>query len=100
MGMTKNLVVGTWVGGDDRSIHFNNFAFGQGSRMAMPAYGMFMDSIYMDSTIRDYVMPKEPLVNRSELSIETDCSKYNRSGVADTLRNLMPTRGSIEDDIM
>lgn len=100
MGMTKNLVVGTWVGGDDRSIHFNNFAYGQGSRMAMPAYGMFMDSIYMDSTIRNYVMPKEPLVDRSKLSIETDCSKYNRSGVVDSLRELMPVRGKLEDDIM
>ncbi|AFM03262.1 membrane carboxypeptidase/penicillin-binding protein [Bernardetia litoralis DSM 6794] len=100
MGMTKNLVVGTWVGGDDRSIHFNNFAYGQGSRMAMPAYGMFMDSLYMDSTITDYVNPKEKLVDKSKLSIETDCGKYNRSDIDTLGRNLMPVRGKLEDDIM
>ncbi len=100
MGMTKNLVVGTWVGGDDRSIHFNNFAYGQGSRMAMPAFGMFMDSLYMDSTITNYAMPKAKLVEKSKLSIDTNCGNYNRSGVADSLRELMPTRGKLEDDIM
>lgn len=46
MGVSPNLVVGTWVGGDDPDIHFNSMAFGQGSRAALPVYGLFMAQIY------------------------------------------------------
>ncbi len=48
MGVTKDLVAGTWVGGDDRSIHFRTLALGQGGRMAMPIYGKFMEKVYAD----------------------------------------------------
>lgn len=46
MGVTPNLVVGTWVGGDDRDIHFNTMSFGQGARAALPIYGLFMSQVY------------------------------------------------------
>ena len=36
MGMVPNLVTGVWVGGEDRSIHFKDIAFGQGATMALP----------------------------------------------------------------
>ena len=48
MGFTPDLVSGTWVGGDDRYIHFNNMAQGQGASMALPIYGKFMSSVYAD----------------------------------------------------
>lgn len=51
MGVTPNLVVGCWVGGDDRDIHFNNMAFGQGARAALPIYGKFMNSVYATPSI-------------------------------------------------
>lgn len=54
MGMTQNLVTGIWVGGEDRSIHFRTIALGQGGRMAMPAWGMFMQKVYKDQTLVDY----------------------------------------------
>lgn len=50
MGVTPNLVVGTWVGGDDRDIHFNSMNFGQGARAALPIYGLFMSQIYRSKT--------------------------------------------------
>ncbi len=50
MGLTPNLVAGVWVGGDDRSIHFDNMALGQGANMALPIYGLFMQKVYADST--------------------------------------------------
>ena len=46
MGVVPNLVVATWVGGDDRDIHFNSMAFGQGARAALPVYGIFMKKVY------------------------------------------------------
>lgn len=48
MGFTPDLVSGTWVGGDDRYIHFNNMAQGQGASMALPIYGKFMTNVYGD----------------------------------------------------
>jgi len=54
MGMTQNLVTGIWVGGEDRSIHFRTIEFGQGGRMAMPAWGLFMQKVYNDPTLVDY----------------------------------------------
>ena len=50
MGLTPNLVGGVWVGGDDRSIHFDNMSLGQGASMALPIYGRFMQKVYTDST--------------------------------------------------
>lgn len=48
MGFTPDLVSGVWVGGDDRYIHFNNMAQGQGASMALPIYGKFMRKVYND----------------------------------------------------
>ncbi len=50
LGITPNLVAGVWVGGDDRSIHFDQMALGQGANMALPIYGIFMQKVYADST--------------------------------------------------
>ena len=51
MGITPKLVGGVWVGGDDRSIHFDEMALGQGANMALPVYGLFMQKVYADSTL-------------------------------------------------
>ena len=48
MGFTPHLVVGAWVGGDDRDIHFDSMSFGQGARAALPIYHKFMDKVYRD----------------------------------------------------
>lgn len=46
MGVTPNLVVACWVGGDDRDIHFESMAFGQGARASLPIFGRFMRKVY------------------------------------------------------
>ena len=46
MGMVPNLVTGVWVGGEDRSVHFEDIAFGQGATMALPIWGQFMKKAY------------------------------------------------------
>lgn len=51
MGFTPELVSGTWVGGDDRYIHFNNMAQGQGASMALPIYGKYISKVYADPTL-------------------------------------------------
>lgn len=49
MGFTPDLVTGVWVGGEERYIHFNSMAFGQGARAALPIYGLYMQKVYSDS---------------------------------------------------
>ena len=51
MGLTKDLVSGVWVGGEDRSIHFFRTQQGEGGRMALPIYGRYMEKIYQDKSL-------------------------------------------------
>ncbi len=48
MGFTPDLVSGVWVGGEERYIHFNSNANGQGAAMALPIFGKYMSKIYAD----------------------------------------------------
>lgn len=51
MGFTPELVSGVWVGGDERDIHFNTMANGQGASMALPIYGKYMTKVYADPNL-------------------------------------------------
>ena len=50
VGFTKDLVGGVWVGGDDRSIHFRG-GLGEGSKSALPIFGIFMNKVYGDKSL-------------------------------------------------
>jgi penicillin-binding protein 1A len=51
MGVTKSIVAGTWVGGEDRCIHFRSSAMGEGSKTALPIFGIFLERVYKDTSI-------------------------------------------------
>ncbi|MFD3000062.1 penicillin-binding protein 1A [Pontibacter toksunensis] len=51
MGVTKDLVTGVWVGGEDRSIHFRTSQLGEGSKTALPVFGLYMEKIYEDKSL-------------------------------------------------
>ncbi len=51
MGVTPDLVSGVWVGGEDRDIHFDSMAMGQGATMALPIYAYFMKKVYRNSEL-------------------------------------------------
>ena len=51
MGLTPKLVSGVWVGGDDRDIHFDSMAMGQGATMALPVFALYMQRVYGDSRL-------------------------------------------------
>ena len=51
MGFTPELVSGVWVGGEERYIHFNGMAMGQGASMALPIYGLYMKQVYADPSL-------------------------------------------------
>ncbi len=92
IGVTKNLVSGAWVGGDDRSIRFRNWVLGQGARTAMPIWQEYMLDTYNDSTLN---------INKGQfdkptktISIEIDCDKYNNI-VPDSLESSIIDKSDI-----
>lgn len=54
IGVSPKLVVGAWVGGEYRCIHFRTGALGQGSRTALPLCGSFIQAIFRDPAFRKY----------------------------------------------
>ncbi|MGP1524188.1 MAG: transglycosylase domain-containing protein [Prevotella multiformis] len=54
MAVSPNLVVGAWVGGEYRSIHFRTGALGQGSKTALPVCGEFIYSLMRDKAFQKY----------------------------------------------
>jgi penicillin-binding protein 1A len=50
MGVTRDIVAGMWVGGEDRCIHFSTSATGEGSKTALPIFGRFLEKVYDDKT--------------------------------------------------
>ena len=54
IGTTPKLVVGAWVGGEYRSIHFRTGMLGQGNRTALPICGYFLGSVLNDPAFKEY----------------------------------------------
>ena len=97
MGITKDLVAGAWVGGDDRSIHFKTWTMGQGARTAMPIWNNFMKKVYDDPNLYYTKGPfPRPL---SQLSVEIDCDLYGDQHLNEADSLLMDIREIDEDDI-
>lgn len=82
MGIVPNLVTGVWVGGEDRSIHFENIGYGQGATMALPIWGQFMKEVYLDSVLG---ISKEDFIQPEKLTIELDCDKNIKEILGDDL---------------
>jgi penicillin-binding protein 1A len=70
MGMVPNLVSAVWVGGEDRSIHFKDIAFGQGATMALPIWGIYMKALYENAELG---ISKEEFIAPKNLSIPINC---------------------------
>jgi len=51
MCFTPSLVNGAWVGGEDRAIHFDNMAEGQGASMALPICAIYMQKVLKDPNL-------------------------------------------------
>ena len=73
IGMVPNLVTGVWVGAEDRAIHFEDIAYGQGASMALPIWGVYMKSVYQDSTL---MISNLSFDRPKKLTIELDCNKF------------------------
>jgi penicillin-binding protein 1A len=50
-GFTPDLVTAVWVGGEDRSVHFDEISKGQGASMALPIWAYYMKGVMEDPKI-------------------------------------------------
>ena len=75
MGLTPELVAGCWVGGEERSVHFNSINEGQGASMALPIWGKFFQKVYANKSLK---ISKNAFPKPSNMgTIELDCSVYD-----------------------
>lgn len=74
VGITPNLTVGTWVGGDDPWVRFLTLEDGQGGVMARPYFLSFMQSLEKDKALN--FNTNATFIFPGNLGIELDCSKY------------------------
>ena len=51
MGITPNLATGVWVGWEDRATHFRGTGEGQGAKMALPIWAIFMKKVWADKEL-------------------------------------------------
>jgi penicillin-binding protein 1A len=79
MGVSPNLVVGTWVGGEDQWMHFLRIDEGQGSYMARPFFAKVMAKIEKN-TPEKYDFTKKFTKPEGSLGITMDCGSYYNSG--------------------
>ena len=52
MGITPKLATAIWTGGELRSIHFRNMAYGQGAAQALPIFAYMMQKVYTDNSLK------------------------------------------------
>lgn len=87
IAMTPHIVMGAWVGGDDRRIRFPDTpnSIGQGARTALPIVGTFINYVTADPDAYwgydafepppGFVMPEDP--NEKEVEFVKDKNKGN-----------------------
>ncbi len=90
MGVTPELVVGTWVGGENQWIRFLDIAEGQGGVMARPYFFEFIRQLEQNPKIRFNTGAtfQQPEV----MDIQMDCSVY------DALYQQEPAPDEMEDE--
>ena len=69
MAVSPKLVVGCWVGGEYRSIHFRTGALGQGSKTALPICGEFIMRLYADARYHEKYKGKWPAPDSDEIDV-------------------------------
>ena len=81
MGITPNLATGVWVGWEDRATHFRSTGEGQGAKMALPIWAIFMKKVWADESLN--ISKEDKFVKPSDWT--GDCSDLQglRGGYGD-----------------
>jgi penicillin-binding protein 1A len=81
IGMTPQLVSGIWVGGENRSIHFDNIGMGSGTAMALPIYAEYMQRIYADSSL--LITQEDVFIEPVGFDLDIDCEAQKKNSDSD-----------------
>ena len=84
MCISPKLVVGAWVGGEYRSIHFRTGALGQGSRTALPICGYFLQAVLDDPNFKQYHAKFGKPKDKDITSDMYNCLSYYQQARVDT----------------
>ncbi len=76
VGTTPRLVVGAWVGGEYRSIHFRTGKLGQGNRTALPVCGNFLELVLGDPAFKQYHAKFQKPESVTANMIDYSCGGY------------------------
>ena len=77
IGITPQLVSGVWVGGENRSIHFDKISMGSGTAMALPIWAEYMQRVYADSTL--LITQEDVFIEPAGFKLDLDCEAQKRS---------------------
>ncbi len=99
VGITPDLVVGTWVGCDDRFIRFRSLTYGQGGKMARPIFANLLRNLESDSTLADdgVYSARSRFDIPDEIEVEMECIKYGEFATDDD--RIEPTDDATDTDI-
>lgn len=75
IGLTPNLVIGTWVGGEDKWIRFRSLVYGQGAYMAKPFFRNYVKRLEKEEGINFDPTSQFPRP-AGAINIELDCDEY------------------------
>ncbi len=87
MGVTPDLIVATWVGGDNEWIRFRSLANGQGAKMARPFCEEFLKRLIADKN--SGFDPNATFHIPENMDIELDCSIYEKMEAEDMIKKQM-----------
>lgn len=76
IGTTPELVTGVWTGCEDRGIHFATTEYGSGTNTALPVFGLYMQKVYSDKTLKYTKGDFEPPKGGSTITL--NCDAYNQ----------------------
>jgi len=71
IGMAPRLTAAAWVGGEDRSIHFDQLGMGAGGNMSLPIYAEFLKRVYADSTLN--ITQEDDFERPLDFFLDLDC---------------------------
>jgi penicillin-binding protein 1A len=78
IGLAPKLTAAAWVGGEDRSIHFDMLGMGAGGTMALPIYAEFLKRVYADSTLN--ITQEDEFSKPPDFYVDLDCPDIMESG--------------------
>ncbi|HEY8402125.1 MAG TPA: penicillin-binding transpeptidase domain-containing protein, partial [Cytophagaceae bacterium] len=96
MGITKGLVAGVWVGGEDRAIHFRTSQLGEGAKVALPMFGIFLEKLYADTSI---TVEKGYFKKPKKLSVNIHCPSRPEN-ITDSTEVLKSGEGIREEELI